>query len=35
MSLAAQFATTSTEVLALADEIAGGTINKVHGQVRP
>src|SRR5271166_3459398 len=29
MSLAAQFATTSTEVLALADEIAGGTINKV------
>jgi len=29
MSLAAQFAATSTEVLALADEIAGGTINKV------
>ena len=29
MSLAAQFATTSTEVLALADEIAGGTISKV------
>jgi hypothetical protein len=28
MSLAAQFAT-NTEVLALADEIAGGTINKV------
>ena len=28
MSLAAQFATTSTEVLALADEIAGGTISK-------
>jgi hypothetical protein len=29
MSLAAQFAATNTEVLALADEIAGGTINKV------
>lgn len=29
MSLAAQFAATSTEVLALAGEIAGGTINKV------
>ncbi len=29
MSLAAQFATTSTEVLALAGEIAGGTISKV------
>jgi hypothetical protein len=29
MSLAAQFATTSAEVLALADEIAGGIINKV------
>jgi hypothetical protein len=29
MSLAAQFATTSTEVLALAEGIAGGTINKV------
>ena len=29
VSLAAQFATTSTAVLALADEIAGGTINKV------
>lgn len=30
MSLAAQFATTTTtEVLALADEIAGGTISKV------
>ena len=29
MSLAAQFATTSTEVLALADELAGGTISKV------
>jgi hypothetical protein len=29
MSLAAQFATTNTAVLALADEIAGGTINKV------
>ena len=29
MSLAAQFATTSTEVLALAGELASGTINKV------
>ena len=29
MSLAAQFAATSTEVLALAGEIAGGTISKV------
>jgi hypothetical protein len=29
MSLAAQFATTSTEVLALAGEITGGTISKV------
>ena len=29
MSLAAQFATASTEVLAWAGEIAGGTINKV------
>jgi hypothetical protein len=29
MSLTAQFATTSTEVLALAGELASGTINKV------
>ena len=29
MSLAARFATANTEVLALADEIAGGTISKV------
>ncbi len=35
MSLAAQFATTSTAVLALADEIAGGTINKVMAKSDP